>query len=161
MRVDSETQQRDHEPPTQTNRVAQAERQHAGATSTADHAATRSLAYQPAAAPKLDERDYRGPLTAAAYCAWNQVHIFETVRNRIASVALPAPHVRLVWAEPSALATAFEHALIATSGTGMDLAHRLPELIYPVDVYAIVDRHRDLVEGRAGEELDGKPARGP
>src|SRR5690606_4944297 len=45
-------------------------------------------------------------------------------------------------------------------GTGMDLAHRLPELLYPTDAYAIIDQYRDLAEGRPGADIDGKPARG-
>jgi hypothetical protein len=123
-------------------------------------ATAKETANQPAPAPKLDERDFRGPLTAAAYFAWNQVHILESIRRRLGSTNLPGPHARLVWTNPAALAGAFEYALIATSGTGMELAHRLPELLYPSDAFAIIDQHRDLNEGNPSPDVRGKPARG-
>jgi hypothetical protein len=84
----------------------------------------------------------------------------EVVRNRLATVSLAPPHARLTWTDAAAFANAFEHALIAVCGTGMDFAHRLPELLHPTDAYAIIDQHRDLDECCPGAEVDGQPARG-
>lgn len=110
----------------------------------------------------IHEADYQDALSAAAYAAYHQRAWFDAIRARLAATELPAPHPRLAWTAGSAgLAAALEPAMIAASGTGMDLAHALPELLYPVDVWRLIDLHRELASGRPGETIDGRLPTGP
>jgi hypothetical protein len=106
------------------------------------------------------DRDH-GPQSAAVYFADNQNRFFEAIRTRLAGVKLAPPHERLVWVGDSgALSKAFEYAMLAVAGTDMDLALALPQLLYPVDPWQLIDLRRDLTSGRPGELVDREPALG-
>jgi hypothetical protein len=111
--------------------------------------------------PGINEKDYQGPLTGAAYFTYNEAEFLEAIRSRLVTAQLPQPHQRLVWTAGSVtLAAAFPVALHKEAGTGMDLALRLPELLYPTDPWQLIDLHRDISSGRIGEIVDGKGAMG-
>lgn len=115
----------------------------------------------PGKRPGIDERDYHGPLTATAYFAYNEPKFLEAVRARLSTVQLPPPHERLVWTAGSVtLSAAFAAAIHKVAGTGMDLALRLPELLYPTDPWELIDLHRDISSGRVGSDIDAKSAMG-
>lgn len=115
----------------------------------------------PGKRPGIDERDYQGPLTATAYFAYNERKFLEAVRARLSTVQLPPPHERLVWTAGSVtLSAAFAAAIHKVAGTGMDLALRLPELLYPTDPWELIDLHRDISSGRVGSDVDAKSAMG-
>jgi hypothetical protein len=114
------------------------------------------------ASPASPQPAEQGPQSAAVYFADNQHRFFEAIRARLAALALPPPHERLVWAGDSAArGAAFERAMTGAAGTDMDLAHALPALLYPADPYQVIDLHRDLSSGRPGERTDRQPALGP
>jgi hypothetical protein len=117
------------------------------------------------ASPVIQRKDiedyYRGPQTAYTYAGVHYRKILDALNTRLASAALPDPHPRLLWAiTPKSIADVFEQALdVATRGLEF-LNARLPDLLYPIDPWAIIDRNRQLVDGRPGEKRDGYEATG-
>ena len=112
----------------------------------------------PTAAPQPADH---GPQSAAVYFADNLPKFFAAIRTRLAAIALPPPHERLVWGSDGvAHGIAFERAITGAYGTDMDLALALPALLYPVDPFHVIDLHRDLSSGRPGERADRQPALG-
>jgi hypothetical protein len=106
-----------------------------------------------AAAPREASRP---PMDAPNYFSLHQSRFFEAIRERLGKASLPNPHTRLVWANNSAtLVAAFEEEYRALFGS-MNVGKKLPELLYPVDPYETIDRHRSLTSGQPGERLDGK-----
>jgi hypothetical protein len=120
--------------------------------------AMRAPAAKPA--PRIEDR-YKTPQPASTYFAVHERKFLDAIRARIASLHLPAPNARLAWTGGAArLATAFDAALFTASGGTFNLYEKIPRLLYPSDPWRVIDQHRDLDEGRPGESVDGKPAKG-
>jgi hypothetical protein len=111
-------------------------------------------------APRIEDR-YKTPQPASTYFAVHERKFLDAIRARIASLHPPAPNARLAWTGGAArLATAFDTALFTASGGTFNLYEKIPRLLYPSDPWRVIDQHRDLDEGRPGESVDGKPAKG-
>lgn len=98
----------------------------------------------------------RGPTDAPNYFSLHESKFFDAIRARLSGAPLPVPHERLQWVNGgAALAAAFEPAFNAVYGF-MYHGQKLPEVLYPIDPFDVIDRHRELVSGQPGEKLDGK-----
>lgn len=120
------------------------------------HTAVQRKLFSQPAAQKL-----AGPQDAATFFALHRLKIMASVRDRLQSIALPKPHDRLHWTHGSAgLARSIEAAVVAANGGYFQLHRVLPSLLHPDDPWTIIDRHRALTDGQAGDHIEGVSPRG-
>ena len=128
-----------------------------GATSVQRQGAPDAQPRRPSWLPPEPEK----PEPAFTYEGVHEAKIFDAIKARFSSLSLPPPHEHMVWVGGgAAMATGFEQALIAVRGGDANLEVQLPELLYPIDPWRIIDQHRQLATGRPGETIDGQPATG-
>ena len=116
------------------------------------------------AAPRTIEPASAAPMMAAksdvafAYLRANLPAFTEAWTKRLAVIALP-PNPRIAWA-PFGIVTAFADALAGALGAD-PLFLRLPELMYPVSPWAVIDQNRALDSGTPGVPWGGRDPAGP
>ncbi len=98
------------------------------------------------------------PDVAWAYLRSNHDHFLAAISKRLAGTALP-PYARMTWL-PNGLESQFVSALTSALGT-RPLFIGLPELLYPVDPWYVIDHNRVISEGIPGVKVDSQDAKGP
>ncbi len=127
-------------------------------------AASVAAADTGAKAARAMEPTSAAPLAAAksdvafAYLRANLPAFTEAWTKRLAGIALP-PNPRIAWA-PFGIVTAFADALAGALGAD-PLFLRLPELMYPVSPWAVIDQNRALDSGTPGVSWGGRDPAGP
>ncbi len=110
----------------------------------------------PQTAPKPIDRTKSD--VAWAYLRANEPEFLASIQQRLASAAL-VPSTKFFWV-PAGLSSQFPTALAGALGTE-PLFLRLPELMYPLDPWFVIDLNRNLTEGLAGVIDRGKEPIGP
>jgi len=88
---------------------------------------------------------------AEGYWSHNQAAIWAAIRTHFASAPLPQPHPRVAWAKDGvAIADGIARGLQFVGGD-LVLAQNVPSLLYPADVWKLIDDRRTLIAPSSGD----------